>query len=159
MEEQRVHHAEDGRVGADTEGQGQTSHGAEARRLVQHAQAEARILVQIVQPPPSPSVPRNLLHQFHVPKLSPGRTLRLPFLLAALCPLLCRHLQMAPHFLFQFLLLPPFAKESISASSWQPLFPASNSCFPISIRIGAPPSDRPSSPSVQGYSTRAGLPY
>jgi hypothetical protein len=49
-QERGIHHAEDGCVGADPQGQAQQRHHGEARALAHPAQREADILTQISQP-------------------------------------------------------------------------------------------------------------
>ena len=44
LQQDGVHHAEDGGVGADTDGQGENGHGGEARAFRQHAERVTQIL-------------------------------------------------------------------------------------------------------------------
>src|SRR2546429_7382411 len=57
MEQHGVDHAEDGGRGADAEGEGDDRNRGESRALAQHAEAETKILREILQP----------IHFAHIP--------------------------------------------------------------------------------------------
>src|SRR5256885_14261846 len=94
-------------------------------------------------PPLAPSIANGFLNQSHVSELLPGGPRRFLCGFAAFCALLHCHLQMAPHFLVEFLL--PFAKESnqpVHRDSPSPptsnfRFPFSNSYSYLSATIGS----------------------
>src|ERR1700683_891891 len=60
-QEHGVDEAEDGRVGADAEGDGEDGDCSEARRFAQRAEGEANVLQQVCKPAPTPHVSRHLL--------------------------------------------------------------------------------------------------
>jgi hypothetical protein len=61
-QQHRVHHAEDGRVHADAEGQGQDDDRRETRITEQDAEAVTDVLEKLFEPNPAPDVAGVLFH-------------------------------------------------------------------------------------------------
>src|SRR6266436_9670917 len=101
IDQNGVDHAEHSCRGADTKRQRENGNDREPRILRQHPQSVSRIIRGVSQPPPSPNVPRDLLHQPHIPKLPPRRLLCFSLTLPSFHTLPRRHLQMAPQFLLK----------------------------------------------------------
>ena len=67
-EEDAVHEAVDGGVGADPERQGEHGHGRERRAAPQHARAEAQVLRQRIEERRAPGVATPLLGEVEAPE-------------------------------------------------------------------------------------------
>src|ERR1700687_5703149 len=107
-----VNHAEHSCCGADAQRQRQDGNNCESRILQQHPHSITRIISDVSQPYPSPNVPRDLLHQSHIPKLPPRRAFRILYILTLFRALPRRHLQMGPQFLVKVCFSPLTSPET-----------------------------------------------
>ena len=77
-QEHAVHHAENGRVGADAESQGENRHAGKARVLHQHANAVADVLHQRLHRAPGAGVAAILLQRLDAAHAEHGMAARFP---------------------------------------------------------------------------------